>query len=281
MTSTSERFTEEKEQYRTDSEKSPRELEREAARARYEVEHTLEALERRFSPGELLDQGLRMLRRNGGSELGRSLADQVRNNPLPTLLTGLGVTWLMAAPNRPPIEQPSPGGSGFGRFKESVSRAASAASGAASRASSAASSARGSAGQAAGRAQAAGQQGRAAAGDAAHRAADLGRGMANVSRSGAQHAWEGYEYLRREQPLVLGALAVAAGAVIGGLLPRSETEDRYMGEYSDEASQRLKEEAAHKAEQAKETAAGAAEAATDEVESRATTSQTTEQSRKD
>ncbi|MHA3980199.1 DUF3618 domain-containing protein [Halovulum sp. GXIMD14794] len=37
----------------------------------------------------------------------------------------------------------------------------------------------------------------------------------------------------REQPLVAGALAVAAGAALGGALPRSRTEDRWMGEHSD------------------------------------------------
>ena len=262
MTSTSEMLAEERENVRTDSQKSPRELEREADRARYEVEHTLEALERRFSPGELLDQGLKMLRRNGGSDLGRNLADQVRNNPIPTLLTGVGLTWLMSASSRPPPHyEPSTSGGLAGK----ASSAASSASGAASRASGAAASARGSASQAAERARAAGQQGRATAENAARRAADMGRSMATASRSGAHQAWEGYDYLRREQPLVLGALAVAAGAVIGGLLPRSETEDRYMGEYSDEASDQLREEASRRAAQAKETAVAAAESAKQEV----------------
>lgn len=55
--------------------------------------------------------------------------------------------------------------------------------------------------------------------DKAHRAASKG------------HAAAGDFF--REQPLVAGALAVAAGAAIGGALPRSRTEDRYMGAYSD------------------------------------------------
>ncbi len=37
-----------------------------------------------------------------------------------------------------------------------------------------------------------------------------------------------------ENPLVAGALALAVGAAIGAALPRSRTEDRYMGETSDE-----------------------------------------------
>jgi hypothetical protein len=258
---------EERDNLRADSQKSPSELEREAERARYEVEHTLEALERRLSPGELLDQGLRMFRHGGDSGFGRNLADQVRNNPVPTMLTGIGLTWLMAASNRPP-RHPS---SSSGGLSEKASSAASAASGAASKASGAASSARDSASQAADRARAAGQQGRAMAGDAAHRASDMGRSLADASRGGAQQAWEGYEYLRREQPLVLGALAVAAGALIGGLVPTSEAENRYVGEYSDEATDRLKQEASRQAEQAKETAAGAAEAAKEEAKRQSST----------
>ncbi|MSU88881.1 DUF3618 domain-containing protein [Rhodobacteraceae bacterium 2CG4] len=37
----------------------------------------------------------------------------------------------------------------------------------------------------------------------------------------------------RDQPLVAGALALAAGAALGSALPRSRTEDRWMGAYSD------------------------------------------------
>ena len=37
-----------------------------------------------------------------------------------------------------------------------------------------------------------------------------------------------------EQPLIAGALALAVGAAIGAALPRSRTEDRYMGQHSDQ-----------------------------------------------
>lgn len=262
MNSTTETFNEHKDHFKTDIHRDPRELEREADRARAELEHTLEALERRFSPGELLDQGLRMFK-SGGSGFGRNLADQVRNNPVPTVLTGIGLTWLMAASDRPP---PAYRGRSGSSLTEKASGAASAGSGAADKARGLAGQARGAASQARGAAshaadstRAAAERGRAAAENAAHYTQEMSRSVADATRSGARSAWQGYDYLRREQPLVLGALAVAAGAIIGGLLPRSQVEDQYIGEYSDETRDRLKEEARHQMDQAKETAADTAE----------------------
>ncbi|WP_424929753.1 DUF3618 domain-containing protein [Amaricoccus tamworthensis] len=50
------------------------------------------------------------------------------------------------------------------------------------------------------------------------------------TRRGRESAADMFE----ENPLVAGALALAVGAAIGAALPRSRTEDRYMGEKSDE-----------------------------------------------
>ena len=49
------------------------------------------------------------------------------------------------------------------------------------------------------------------------------------ARQGANRARGFYD----DQPLVVGALAVAVGAALGGLLPRTEREDFYFGEQSD------------------------------------------------
>jgi hypothetical protein len=97
-------------------------------------------------------------------------------------------------------------------------------------------------------------------------AAGMMHGLADSTRSGAEGLWDSYDYLKREQPLVLGAIAVAAGALIGSLLPGTRAEDRLMGQYSDEATQRLKEEARQRADEARTVAADAAEAARDAVQ---------------
>jgi hypothetical protein len=101
--------------------------------------------------------------------------------------------------------------------------------------------------------------------------------MAYASRSGAESLIQGYQYLRREQPLVLGALAVAAGALIGAMIPATRKEDEWIGEHSDQAAERLREQARHAADQAKTTAANAAEAARQAAMSGRGGSETSEQ----
>ena len=73
------------------------------------------------------------------------------------------------------------------------------------------------------------------------------------ARQGATRARGFYD----DQPLVVGALAVAVGAALGGLLPRTEREDQLMGERSDalfdEAHRVYREESAHLRDVARET----------------------------
>lgn len=53
---------------------------------------------------------------------------------------------------------------------------------------------------------------------------------ASYGREGRDRAVDIFE----DQPLVVGALALAVGAAIGAALPRSRTEDRYMGQHRDQ-----------------------------------------------
>lgn len=220
------------ESMKADMHKDPRELEHEADQARNDMEHTLDVLQQRLSPGELVDQVIRTIRQNGG-DFGSNLATQVRNNPLPTLLTSAGLTWLIAASNRPPEDGHEYGDSEEGSTGRSMR----------DRASSAAASAHDTADHLR---------------DAAHRTrSSLSRG----SRRSAESVRDGFEYLLHEQPILLGALAVATGAAIGALLPATETEDRLIGEASDDAVERLKREGKRRTEQAESAAADVAESA--------------------
>ena len=56
-----------------------------------------------------------------------------------------------------------------------------------------------------------------------------------ITREQAGMARERVDRLLHEQPLMLGALGLAAGAIIGALLPTSEHEDRFLGEMRDKA----------------------------------------------
>lgn len=227
-----------------DLHKDPRELEREADSARTHLERTLEALEDRLSPGAMADQVMRAVRRNGG-EFGSNLATQVRNNPLPTLLVSAGLTWLMASSKSAP--ERTAGRNGGPSVGE--------------RASSAVGSAKHAAGRLSERTRGTAAGVRESAGEAAGAMRDAGSRLAHSTRSGAQELRDGWSYMNREHPLVLGALAVAAGAAMAAWLPPTETEDEWLGEASDDAKARASEELKHRADQAKDAAADMADSA--------------------
>jgi hypothetical protein len=69
----------------------------------------------------------------------------------------------------------------------------------------------------------------------------------------------------REQPMVLAGFGLAMGAMIGALLPTSETEDRLMGETSDRVKERAQDVASEQYEGAKKVGERAFDAAKDEV----------------
>ena len=240
------------ENLRNDVQKPPEQLEREADSARSAVEGTLAELEHRLSPGEMLDRLMDVVKRHGG-EFGDNLLTQVRSNPLPTIIAGVGVAWLMTASKRPPSRGNWQGhGEGERRYGGDAHVDAT------DRWSSTLDSARDTAVSSADSAKSAAKDALDATSDAAHRAADAtGRAaqraadatrhaadrVASASRASMHSMTEAYGYLWREQPLVLGAIAVAAGAALAALLPSTTAEDSLLGATSDAAKSRLKSEA--------------------------------------
>ena len=57
-----------------------------------------------------------MVKRHGG-EFGDNLLTQVRNNPIPTIIVGVGLAWLMAASKRRPPHGNWQGRYGDGRYE--------------------------------------------------------------------------------------------------------------------------------------------------------------------
>jgi len=80
---------------------------------------------------------------------------------------------------------------------------------------------------------------RGAADAATERAKRTVEAMTQASQGGMQRMTEGYSYLSREQPLVLGALALVVGAAVGAVLPATRNEDAWLGATSDETKSRL------------------------------------------
>lgn len=81
------------------------------------------------------------------------------------------------------------------------------------------------------------------------------KGRRVVRRAGAQarRAEQGFERELRQNPLAFGAVAVAVGAAIGLLLPRTDAEDRLLGEKKDMLLDQARERLQGAAQQAMST----------------------------
>lgn len=227
-----------KEQIRSDMEKSPDELQREADEVRRDMEQTVDQLANQFSPGELINQTFKKLQNGSGTAFAHNLSTQIQNNPIPALLAGVSLAWLMTASKRAPVQTSSndthSGVMGAGKDKLS----------------SAAAHTRNSGQHMVDGVKDKQQHLARSASDMKHRVSESSHHLMDSARSGAHTARSQYEHMLQEQPLVLGMLAIAAGAAMGALLPRTEQEDRAMGETSDEQKAAIK----HRAESLKEQA---------------------------
>jgi hypothetical protein len=250
-------------QVRDEAHKSPERLEREIDETRADISDAVDALARKFSPGELLDRSLGIVKEHGG-EFAVNLRDSVKEKPLAALLAGIGLAWLMApvshdrsrswrnesrdysASDYAIAEAGSEEwtsddtGSTLSRTREKLSstgeKIKSAVSGARERVSGAGASVGESVGQ-----------------------------TTASAKAQAALARDRFNDLKNREPLILGLIGVAVGAVVGAALPRSDAEDRLVGEASDAAKGELKTKARDVYAEAREKAEKATEAASQAV----------------
>jgi ElaB/YqjD/DUF883 family membrane-anchored ribosome-binding protein len=264
-----------KDDFQADAHKSPKELEREIDATRARMERTLDILERKLSPSEILDEVLGVARRNGG-DFARNLSTQVKSNPLPTLLTGIGLVWLMTASDRPPKYYGDRDRSHA--LRDAKARAQGISEDVRDRAGSMADSTREHAGDIADSARNVADSARDTAhrvrekaqraGERAHEMTDSVRETAANARDAAQRGGkrirDEYQHLLREQPLLLGGLGLALGAALGAMAPRTETEDELLGEYSARLKREARQQGREQYQRTKETVERAAGAAKEE-----------------
>jgi hypothetical protein len=196
-------------------------LERESDEIRADMDRTLNEIERQLSPRELLDRSVEFVREHG-SDFVREAGDTVRSNPVPVLLTAAGLVWLTAA---------------VASSRSKTSRRW--------------------------RNDGNGSQ------IGSHIDEDLdsfddfadGQGYASAEHSSAgdtlRQAGSRFSQLVREQPVAVGALALAAGALLGAALPMSEYESRTMGPVHDRAMARVNEAGRRSYEKVREAVAPA------------------------
>lgn len=257
-------------------------IEADIRNTRAELDHTIDALRDALTPGQIVDQLMPHFR-EGTVDMSRNFARSVRDNPVPFALMATSLAWLMMSRGRRHDEDwtryesdrttglaaeeydflaqhdhvhsslsnvKQAAGETLEAFNERLYQAKAAALGvrqevaedlAAFRhrvdqafveVSAKASSARR-------RLMAQGARLKAGAKNLVH----------NVEAKGEQAIEKGQHYYE-EHPLVVGALGIAAGALIGSLLPSTRIEDRYLGE----AGHSLRHRAADAAHAAKDAA---------------------------
>jgi hypothetical protein len=86
-------------------------LEREAEETRWQLSGTLDELRGRLTPGRVLDQLLEYAREGAAAEFLGNLRREVRENPMPLVLIGIGIGWLMLASRRTSRAPPARAGS--------------------------------------------------------------------------------------------------------------------------------------------------------------------------
>ena len=258
--------------------RSAAEIEREVEQTRAGLTNTLDALRVRASPSKLFEQALDYARSSGGNQLVRNLGTSVRDNPLPLLLIGAGIGWLMMAggtrtsgttssssmgtlPSRPIGsgntrvrvygDGTQPSESMTGRASVAVGAARDSVAGAADQVIDKVGQAYGSVADAAGSVA---DSLRGAAATVTDRLAGSGQEVQARAGELGDQARHGVTWLMREQPLVLGAIGVALGAAAGALLPGTEAEDRLMGQTHDALADRVQTTAQQGYERLKDTA---------------------------
>jgi hypothetical protein len=75
-------------------------LEREAEDTLWQLSGTLDELRGRMTPGRVVDQVIDYTRGSPAGEFFRNLGREVRENPMPLVVAGIGILWLLLATNR-------------------------------------------------------------------------------------------------------------------------------------------------------------------------------------
>lgn len=254
-------------------EKSPGEIEDEIARARADMDVTLDAIQRKLSPGELMDQALTYVKQNGGDDIMNSVGNLVRDNPVPVALVGAGLAWLIYAAARPQHDeerydrgpQSGLGQGAYGTAYGTGDEARSNGSGLSGRARQAADAVSETASGVIGGARAYAAEAGERIGGVFGRMRDGG----DYARGGWERARSGYSSIATDRPLVLGAIGFAAGAAIGLAIPSTRKEDEVLGDYRDQLFEQAQAAGREQVQKAQTVANEAWRAAKDTVKEEA------------
>lgn len=242
--------------------KSAAEAEREVEASRGQLDRTVDALKQKMTPGQLFDEATHAMG-GAGQQVLSKFVEQAKENPMPLAVMGLGLAWLMTSSgkrqqqsgfSRPyePRALPSdrlggsvePGGLGE-KVHDLKEKASDLLTGAHDKIESGISSV--------------GESGRAAA----QNLGSLASSAADRAGDYSQRAQQTFMDLLDREPLLIGALGLAAGVALGASLPATEAEDHLLGRARD----RVLEKGKALAHDGLEQAGGVAQAAYGAVKS--------------
>ncbi len=264
---------------------TPSHAEREVERARADLSDTLDALKEKLTFGQIFDEARTKFMGSDGGDFFRNLGRQARDNPMPAVLAGMSLLWMMMGSR----ERPQYGarttfraGDGSG-LRTAAESARDTGAGAMERARHAATSAGETARHAAtsvsesmrSMAERVGET-VSSAGHAARSAGESAGGLMESAMGTAQDASRtvrqvGYQTRRtvtdmmEQQPLLVGAVGIALGAIVGAMLPRTRLEDEYLGETRDQLREAISEQTGQLYEKGKVTATEVYRAAAEEA----------------
>lgn len=235
-----------------DANKDPAQLEREVQQQRRELNDTMRALEDRFSSREIYNQASNYLR-DHGREYAESFSNSIKANPLPVALTAIGLMWMMMGQRQPssPSYRTRPSGTrspGTGKLKQAGSQLRERASSATDEAARTAQNLReraSDAGHALSEKVSGGISGMREGMSHSRERMGHAREQAGHARERMGHALRGgrsnMEQLLHDQPMAVGAIGIALGAILGAAMPRTRAEDRMLGHIGDEARSKAAE----------------------------------------
>lgn len=238
----------------------PDEIEKDIHQSRERLDSTLHQIEDRFSPDQLLHTTYDYLRQGGANEFFSNLSTTIKQNPVPVLLTGAGLGWLMLRQSNPQAEKPSYATNVHATSEYSGQPAVAGQNGGEQDSGSRMQQAKESA-------QHIGHSAKGAAQHLGEKAQQMGGQMHDSVSHAQQGSHDRFDHMKerahqasdyssdfvQEHPMVVAALGFALGAALAGICPTTRKEDKYLGEYRDQVVEKAAEageEQVDKAQQA-------------------------------
>jgi len=207
--------------------KTSTELEREVEDARGRVDRTVEALKDKMQPKELFDEATKMMGQTSNKVL-TTAVEQLRENPIPIALIGLGVAWLAISQTRrasASLAYPEgyyPTYEGYDEDEGLRAKVKAKAEAAKAKLAETAEEAK----QRLASAQSHAGEGLATA---RGKAAEYAHAAQEKAGEYGRYAKQRFDQTLDHEPLVIGAIGLAVGAAIGAALPATPVERRYFG----------------------------------------------------